>query len=86
MKVTEVKTGLKVKVALPGSWCGVRQISTYVWFRCEIIEVNSDKAITLGNLWNKKYNMRIDRLMCFSKDGEYKRLKKQKSGNGRKNN
>lgn len=69
LKSSESKVGMRVKVALPTKWCQVPSKAPFTWFKGTVIE-RTDKCI-LVNVWNRKWNIRIDRLQCFAQDGEY---------------
>jgi hypothetical protein len=72
----EVYKGMKIKMALPTSWCQLRERSPYVWFKGTILEAN-EKSIVV-NLWSKKHKFHIERMFCVIRDGRYPKIYKQK--------
>ena len=76
LKDKDVKVGLRIKFTMPTKWCQVVDSSPFIWFKGRIIEHHNEMIIVCGK--NRKHKMYLDRIMCFSKNGEYHRIKKQK--------
>lgn len=68
--------GMRIKIALPTSWCQVHSDSPYQWLKGKIIEV-SNNSITLS-LYSKKVG-RIEAMMCFrnKETGRFDKIIKQ---------
>ena len=76
MKVENIKHGMKIKFAMPTTWCEVIDKSPYIWFKGRIVEYH-EKAIVISGK-NRKHKIYLNRIMCFPKNGEYMLVKKQK--------
>jgi len=76
MKTENIKPGMKIKFAMPTRWCEVIDNSSYIWFKGRVIEYHDGAIVVSGK--NRKHKIRLDRIMCFPKNGEYLLVKKQK--------
>jgi len=56
---------LRIKVCLPTYWCEVNHNSPVLWFKGKIVAKLNEHTIVY-NIWNKKFNIRIRRMMCIS--------------------
>jgi hypothetical protein len=74
--ITEPKIGMRIKMALPTTWCQVHSDSPYQWLKGKIIEIPNENCIIV-HIWSKRVG-RIDRMQCSRKDGEYQKIIKQK--------
>lgn len=83
-EITEGYVGMKIKIALPTSWCQVKSNSPIQWLKGKVIEIPinkqtgkpCDNAIVVS-IWSKKVG-RIERMLCFKKeDGKYDHIVKQ---------
>ena len=77
-KITEAYVGMKIKIALPTSWCQVKSNSPIQWLKGKVIKVPinketgkpSDDAIIVS-VWSKRVG-KINRLLIFKKqNGEF---------------
>jgi hypothetical protein len=73
--ITNPKLGMRIKIALPTSWCQVHNDSPYCWLKGKIIEIPNDKTIVIS-IWSKKVG-KIERMMCFKRDGIFQKIIKQ---------
>ena len=77
-EIKDVYVGMRIKMALPTSWCQVRSNSPYHWLKGKIIEIPSDNCIIVS-IYSKKVG-RINRMMCFrnKKTGKFDKIIKQR--------
>lgn len=65
-EITEPYVGMRIKIALPTSWCQVRSASPMQWLKGRIIEIPNEKTIVVS-IWSRRVG-RIPRMMCFRKE------------------
>lgn len=71
--------GMRIKMSLPTKWCGLEKIhkSPTIWLKGKIVSMPSDNAMVV-KLWSRKYKwLKIDDMMCFRKDGKFRKIVKQ---------
>ena len=68
--------GMRIKMALPTSWCQVHSDSPYQWLKGKIIEVSNNSIVV--SIYSKKVG-RIGRMMCFrnKETGRFDKIIKQ---------
>lgn len=76
MRAEDIKLGMKIKFAIPTTWCKVIDKSPYIWFKGRIVECYEKAIVVSGK--NRKHKIYLDKLMYFPKYGEYVSIKKQK--------
>lgn len=69
--ITEFYVGMKIKIALPTSWCQVKSDSPIQWLKGKITSIPTDKRTgepckdaIIVSVWSKKVG-RIDNMLCF---------------------
>ena len=74
--ITDAYVGMRIKIALPTTWCEVHSDSPYQWLKGKVIEMPNENTIVI-NIWSKRVG-RINRMMCFKKDGVFQNIIRQK--------
>lgn len=69
--ITDFYVGMKIKIALPTSWCQVKSNSPIQWLKGKITSIPIDKRTgepskdaIIVSVWSKKVG-RIDSMLCF---------------------
>lgn len=70
--ITDSFIGMKIKIRLPTSWCQVISNSPYQWLKGKVIEIPNNNTIIV-NVKSKAVG-RIERMMCFRKDGVFPKI------------
>lgn len=62
-EIENAYVGMRIKIALPTSWCQVHSDSPYQWLKGKVIEIPNENCIIVS-IYSKIVG-RIDRMMCF---------------------
>ena len=73
--ITDAYVGMRIKIRLPAVYCRVKTDSSYHWMKGYVKEVYNNEAIVVS-IYSKKCG-RINRMMCFKKNGKYNKIIKQ---------
>ena len=76
--ITEPFVRMRIKIALPTTWCQMHSDSPYQWLKGRIIEMPNADTIVVS-IWSRRVG-RIDRMMCFrdKASGAFSRIIRQK--------
>ncbi len=74
--ITEPYVGMRIKMALPTSYCEVPSKKPLQWLKGKVISMPNNNTIVVS-IWSKKWKFRIDDMMCFRKNGKFIKIVEQ---------
>lgn len=86
VNIHNVQEGMKIKVALPRTWCQVNHTSPIVWMKGKITRIDYSKkdnsrisGICFNLKWNKHHHyFKIENMVAFPKEGVFANIYKIK--------
>jgi hypothetical protein len=83
--ITDGYVGMRIKIALPTSWCQVHSDSPMQWLKGKITKIPINRGTgkpcnntIIVSVWSKKVG-RLKNMLCFKQeDGTYDHIIKQK--------